>query len=259
MNDVNDRDASISTSGADEARGRKARALSVRLDQADCAGGGTFRFLSRPCGRSGPTAPAAPSSETCLRLVPQVSRCRSRRSASDFVRFFRTSSTPQPSRTCRPRRSHANDVDPQQPRHVHKPPAHKGVRRPRLHQPTTNGRDPLPLLQGHLGPPRQLPRIARASGSGSAGTGCPNTERSADSGPVAVRPPAVGLSFTQMAGGRSSVGAVTGVVGKWRSPARGGSLPTKSWLCPSLGGRRPYVTLTESVALHRRASGWTAG
>ena len=35
------------------------------------------------------------------------------------------------------------------------------LRRPRLNQPTTNRRDPLPLLQGHLGPPRQLPRIAR--------------------------------------------------------------------------------------------------
>jgi hypothetical protein len=70
MNDVNVRDAFINTSRADEARGRRARAVSGRLEQADCAGGGTFRFRSRPCGWSGPTAPAAPSSETWLRLVP---------------------------------------------------------------------------------------------------------------------------------------------------------------------------------------------
>ena len=41
----------------------------------------------------------------------------------------------QPSirRSRQPRRSHVNDVNPQQPRHVHKPPAHKSPKRsPRL-------------------------------------------------------------------------------------------------------------------------------
>ncbi len=46
---------------------------------------------------------------------------------SHFVRFFRTSSTRQPSRTRRPRRSHTKDVNPAQTRHVHKPPAHKAT------------------------------------------------------------------------------------------------------------------------------------
>ena len=69
--------------------------------------------------------PAPPSSKSRGRALS------ARALGSDFVRFFRTSSTRQPSRTCRPRRSHTNDVNPQQPRHVHKPPAHKGLKRKR--------------------------------------------------------------------------------------------------------------------------------
>jgi hypothetical protein len=42
-----------------------------------------------------------------------------------FVRFFRTSSTLNQAGTSRPRRSHANDVNPAQRRDVHKRPAHK--------------------------------------------------------------------------------------------------------------------------------------
>ena len=68
--------------------------------------------------------PAPPSSKSRGRALSAHAL------GSDFVRFFRTSSTRQPSRTCRPRRSHTNDVNPQQPRHVHKPPAHKGVMQP---------------------------------------------------------------------------------------------------------------------------------
>jgi hypothetical protein len=48
--------------------------------------------------------------------------------ATSFVSFVPRQSVNQ-AWTCRPRRSHANDVNPQQPRHVHKPPAHKSPKR----------------------------------------------------------------------------------------------------------------------------------
>ena len=68
--------------------------------------------------------PAPPSSKS------RGEGALSSRSRQRLCSFLRTSSTRQPSRTCRPRRSHTNDVNPQQPRHVHKPPAHKGVMQP---------------------------------------------------------------------------------------------------------------------------------
>jgi hypothetical protein len=43
-----------------------------------------------------------------------------------FISYLANASTKP---TDRPRRSHANDVNPQQLRHVHKPPAHKSPRR----------------------------------------------------------------------------------------------------------------------------------
>jgi hypothetical protein len=95
----------------------------------------------RAAGAAPPRRLRRPRRRGCV-WFPQLSRCRSRRSASDFVRFFRTSSSRQPSRTCRPRRSHANDVNPQQPRHVHKPPAHKGVTQQRARSASPGCRRP---------------------------------------------------------------------------------------------------------------------
>ena len=109
--------------------------------------------------------PAPPSSKSC------GGKARPARGlGSHFARFFRTSSTRQPSRTRRPRRSHTNDVNPAQTRHVHKPPAHKRLKRPRRRRDpfapiagTSMAREVSLLLGEGASPARAAPAIALSS------------------------------------------------------------------------------------------------
>jgi hypothetical protein len=59
--------------------------------------------------------------------------------SDDFGRFCRTASARQPSPADRRRRSHANNVSPQQLRHVPRPPAHKATTRSRRVRDSGNG------------------------------------------------------------------------------------------------------------------------
>ena len=104
-------------SGSSRALGRRVlwgdqRAHGVRASPALTRAGGT-------------TAPTWRSSAPRSWLPPFVASLTFPSARHDFVRFFRTSSTRQPGPANHPRRSHANDVNPQQLPHVRKPPAHK--------------------------------------------------------------------------------------------------------------------------------------
>jgi hypothetical protein len=88
----------------------------------------TASSVARAAGAS-LTAPPAPSLEPWPSLISPGAPLSFPDLRLEFGRFFRTSSTRQPSRACRPRRSHVNDVNPAPPRHVHKPPAHKRLKR----------------------------------------------------------------------------------------------------------------------------------
>ena len=85
----------------------------------------TSELAQGPTGPERSAAVPLPSSTPLPWLAPFVAPLTFPLPCHDFVRFLRTSSTGQPSLANHPCRSHANDVNPQQPRHVHKPPAHK--------------------------------------------------------------------------------------------------------------------------------------
>ena len=112
-----------------------------------------WRFLSRP-QLERPTGSPVPSSETwpCsaspgapLSFPPASDQLRS--FISYVVSAFANGSRWR-------RRSHVNDVNPQQPRHVHKPPVHKGVTQ-------SSGRPPpMAPLNGRRSSRRTIASIA---------------------------------------------------------------------------------------------------
>ena len=127
MNDVNRLDAfSLPAAVLQLARGRPAHAL------------GRHRSVGRPRGSlSGARQPPAGAAIVSPRSAGRRS-AGGRSSPSDasltfpatraqFGRFGRTSPARQSSPPDPLHRSHMNDVNPQQPRHVHKPPAHEAA------------------------------------------------------------------------------------------------------------------------------------
>jgi hypothetical protein len=120
VNDVTELEPFISAARGDEVLGLGARPCSGRLDQADHPADASS--VVRAAGVV-PTTPSTASSQPWL--WPAFSRCAVvLRPAAAFGRFCRMSSARQAKRADGRRRSHVNDVNPEQPRHVHRPAAH---------------------------------------------------------------------------------------------------------------------------------------